>query len=91
MEALREQLLSLLKRGVFTQSVQHWFSDDHDITSLPKGKTTAGIRDTANIAHESFIETRASLRGFILCDVWKDSFRKATPLGEEGQQKFSNL
>lgn len=87
-EALREQLRFLLKRDTFTQSIQHWLSDDCNIANLPEGKTTAGIRDRANITHESFIETHASLHGFISCDVWKDSFGKAKPLGEEGREKL---
>lgn len=59
--------------------------------SLPKGKTTGGIRGTANIIHKSFIEAHANLRGFILCDMWKNNLGIAKPLGKEGQKKVSNF
>lgn len=75
---------------LFTQWLQHWFSDHHNITGIP-GKTTAVIRCTADIIHESFIEAHANLHGFILCDMWKDNIRMAKPLWKDGQKKVSNL
>lgn len=61
------------------------------MASLPKDKTTAGIRCTANIIHDSSVEAHSNLYGFILCEVWKDNLRMAKPLRKKGQKKVSNL